>query len=348
MSFQMVRYGEKSMATIKSRPLGNTGLEVSEIGFGAASIGNLYSETTDEQARDVMQKCWDLGIRFYDTAPEYGNGLSERRMGDALRQHPNDQYVLCTKVGDLLTAKHDKLPAENKFINKLDFHLERKFDYDSIMRCFDDSLQRLGLHTLDVLLVHDLDSIILGDAFEEHFQTFTKSGYKALDELRSSGAVKAIGFGVKEWETCNAAMEHGQYDCFMLQGNYTLMEQPALNEFLPICEDQKISIFIAGPFGSGILATGPVKNANFHHQQADQEILDKVTHMQNICNDFNVPLAAAAIQFPLKHPAISSVVIGSRSADRMQQNVDYYHIDIPQDLWKALKENNIIPEDAPI
>jgi D-threo-aldose 1-dehydrogenase len=337
------------MKQIKKRPLGNTGISVSEIGFGAASIGNLYSETTDEQAQEVMEKCWELGIRFYDTAPEYGHGLSERRMGNALRKHAHDNYVLSTKVGDLLYAQHDKLPDENKFVNKLEFHLRHDYSYDGIMRCFEDSLQRLGLHTLDVLLVHDLDPIIHdGEIFEKHFKTYLKSGYKAMDELRSSGAVKAIGFGIKQWETCMAAMEQGSYDCFMLQGNYTLLEQPALNKFLPLCEKEKIAVFIAGPFGSGILATGPVKNANFHHQAAGQEILDRVTKMQNICNEFNVPLAAAAIQFPLKHPAISSVVIGSRSAQRMQQNVDYYHTDIPDALWSALKEKNIIPEDAPI
>ncbi|PHQ79315.1 MAG: pyridoxal 4-dehydrogenase [Coxiella sp. (in: Bacteria)] len=336
------------MTRIKQRQVGQTPLYVTELGFGAASIGNLYKETRDLEARDVLNKCWELGIRFFDTAPEYGHGLAERRMGDALRQFPADDYVLSTKVGDMLYAQPNAKPPENKFINKLNFFLRHDYSYDGIMRCFEDSMQRLGLSAIDLLLIHDLDSIIhQPDVFESHFKTFVDSGYKALEVLRASGAVKAIGLGIKQWEVCERAMQTGQYDCFMLQGNYTLLEQPALDTFLPRCVKEHVSVFIAGPFGSGILATGPVKNAHFHHQQADPQTLQRVTQMQAVCNEFNVPLAAAAIQFPLMHPAISSVVIGSRSADRMQQNVNYYHTDIPAELWSALKAKNIIPEGAP-
>lgn len=335
------------MTQMKQRQVGKTSLYVTELGFGAASIGNLYRETSDSETQAVMKKCWDLGIRFFDTAPEYGHGLAERRMGDALRTHPSDQYVLSTKVGDLLYAQPNKTAPENKFINKLNFFLKHDYSYDGIMRCFEDSTQRLGLSDIDLLLIHDLDPVIHKAAFESHFKTFVESGYKALESLRAGGAIKAIGLGVKDADVCARAMDSGRYDCFMLERNYTLLEQPALTNFLPRCEKEDISIFIAGPFASGILATGPVKNANFHHKEADQAILNRVTQMQKICNDFNVPLAAAAIQFPLMHPAISSVVVGSRSAERMQQNVDFYNMDIPTQLWATLKDHAIIPKEAP-
>ena len=335
------------MTQLKQRQVGKTSLYVTELGFGAASIGNLYRETSDLEARQVIEKCWDLGIRFFDTAPEYGHGLAERRLGDALRTYPSNQYVLSTKVGDVLYTQPNKTPPENKFINKLDFFLKYDYSYDGIMRCFEDSTQRLGLSQIDLLLIHDLDPVIHKDNFESHFKTFIESGYKAFEELRSSDAVKAVGLGVKDADVCARAMKYGTYDCFMLERNYTLLEQPALTSFLPRCEKENVSIFIAGPFASGILATGPVKNAHFHHQEADQVMLDRVTKMKLICDEFNVPLAAAAIQFPLMHPAISSVVVGSRSAERMQQNVDFYNAVIPNELWTTLKEQKIIPMEAP-
>ena len=198
------------------------------------------------------------------------------------------------------------------------------------------------------LYVHDLDPIIHNDElFEKHFKIFTESGYKALDELRRSGAVDAIGLGIKSWEVCHRALDHGDYECFMLQGNYTLLEQPALETFFPICEERGISINLAGPFASGVLATGS-KGGYFHHQPAQQAILNKVKIMEDICEKYNVPLAAVAIQFPLKNPVIASVVFGTRNIDRLNQNLSYYYCDIPDALWQDFKAAGLIAADAPI
>lgn len=334
---------------MKKRQVGKTSLFVSEIGFGGASIGNLYTPTTHQSSQEVMEKCWNLGIRYFDTAPEYGHGLSERRMGDALRDHQRDEFVLSTKVGDFLYARHDQLPPDNKFINKLPFHLRFDYSYDGVMRAFEDSLQRLGLNRVDILLVHDLDPVIHEQSiFAQHLKEYLDGGYKALDELRGAGVIQAVGLGVKKWEVCEEALKHGNYECFMLQGNYTLLEQPALDYFLGRCVKENMSIFLAGPYASGILATGAVKGAYFHHQEASDEILERVRLIQEICDAHHIPMQAAAIQFPLLHPAIASVVVGSASAASMQRNVEYSKISIPTALWDALKSANIIPQHAPI
>lgn len=333
---------------MKKRKIGKTNLFVSEIGFGGASIGNLYNECTNAAAKEVIETCLDLGINFFDTAPEYGHGLSERRMGDTLRSQAKHDYVLSTKVGDILFARHDNSPPQSKFINKLPFHLRFDYSYDGVMRAFEDSLHRLGLHSIDILFVHDLDPVIHKEgSFLQHFKTYIDQGYKALDKLRSEGVIKAIGLGVKKWEVCAEAMKYGDYDCHMLQGNYTLLEQPAFDTFMDTCVKKQISILLAGPYASGILATGPVKGAYFHHSEADENILNKVKVIQDICESFHVPLQAAAIQFPLRHPAIASVVVGTASTHSMQQNVEFSQLSIPSALWDALKQQNIIPKESP-
>ena len=328
---------------MKKNRLGKTHLYVTALGLGGASLGGLYQESSFDEANDVINGSWDLGIRYFDTAPEYGNGLSERRMGDVLRPYPRDEYVLSTKVGDFLYAKPHELPSPSKFMGQLPFHLKYDYSYDAIMRTFEGSLQRLGLNRVDILLVHDLDPIIHEEKkFEHHFQTYISSGYKALDELRSQGLIQAIGLGVKKWEVCANAMKYGDYECFMLQGNFTLLEQPAVSSFLPLCVKKNISILLAGPFASGILATGPIQGTHFHHHTADEAVLNQVKHIQQICAAHNVPLQAAAIQFPLLHPAIASVVVGSRSKQRMEKNVEYFNFPIPASLWDDLRANGFI------
>lgn len=335
---------------MRQRRVGKTNLFVTEMGFGGASIGNLYTPAQTKEVNDVMAACWDLGIRYFDTAPEYGHGLSERRMGDGLRQHPRKEFVLSTKVGDFLYARHDELPSVNKFIDKLPFHLKFDYSYDGVMRAFEDSLQRLGLHRVDILLVHDLDPIIHSPTdFTQHLKTYLDGGYKALDELRAAGMISAMGLGVKQWEVCAEALKYGTYECFMLQGNYTLLEQPALdNHFMDVCEKKQISILLAGAYASGILATGAVKGAYFHHKEASDAILAKVRLIETICAEHTVPIQAAALQFPLLHPSVAAVVVGCASAELMRKNIEYYHLPVPKSLWEALKNENIISRHAPI
>lgn len=333
---------------MKTRQLGKTKLRVSEIGFGSASIGNLYHECTDDAAQDVMNECWKLGIRYFDTAPEYGHGLAEMRMGNALRQRNPDEFILSTKVGDILYARHDSLPPTNKFINKLPLHLRFDYTYDGVMRAFEDSLQRLGLNRIDILLVHDLDPVIHHEKkFSYFFKTFVEEGYKALRMLRDEGVIQAIGLGVKKWEICAEVMKYGDYDCHMLQGNYTLLEQPAFDFFLNECVKKQISILLAGPYASGILATGAVKGAHFNHREANETILQRVRLIEKICAAHHVPMQAVAMQFPLMHAAVASVVVGTASAELMKKNVEFSQIQIPDSLWSDLKNEKIIPEHAP-
>lgn len=334
---------------MKKNRVGNTALFVSDIGFGGASIGNLYQECSEEDARSTVTTALHSGINFFDTAPEYGRGLGERRLGDTLRLLPRNDYIVSTKVGDFLYARHDLLPEETKwFVKPLPFHLKFDYSYDGVMRSFEDSLQRLGLNKIDMILVHDLDPVVHdANTFEHHFKSYIEGGYKALDQLRSQGVINAIGLGVKKWEVCADAMQYGNYDCFMLQGNYTLLEQPAFEEFMPRCEKEHISILLAGPFASGILATGTKKGGYFHHQKANEVILAKVKKIEDICERYSVSLQAAAIQFPLKHPVIASVVIGTASPLSIERNIGYANEQIPSAFWDALKAEKIIPEKAP-
>jgi D-threo-aldose 1-dehydrogenase len=333
---------------LNKRQLGRSSIYVSELGFGGASIGNLYEACTNTEAEATIRKSWDLGMRYFDTSPSYGNGLSERRLGLALHQYPREDYIISTKVGDFLYAVPDRLPPDTIFVDQSPFHLRYDYSYDGIMRVFEDSLQRLGLNHIDILLVHDLDPIIHEQkTMAQHFRTYLESGYKALDELRSQGRIKAIGFGVKKWEVCAEALKYGDYECFMLERNYTLLEQPAFASFFPLCIKKKISILLAGPFASGVLGSGPVKGAYFHHKKADQRTLDRVKQIQRICHAYSVPIQAAAIQFPLRHPAIASVVVGTHSTQRIQENIDFLHYKIPQALWDALKQEAIIPKTSP-
>jgi len=327
---------------MKMRRLGNTDIYLSELAFGGASIGNLYTPCSNFCAQEAVETSWDLGIRYFDTAPEYGHGLSERRLGDALRQKNRDEYILSTKVGDFLYAHHRVAPKPNKFIDKLPFHLRYDYSYDGVMRGFEDSLQRLGLDKIDILLVHDLDPVIhQPNIFQQYFKTYIESGYKALEKLRSEGVIRALGLGVKKTDVCVEAAKHGDYDCFMLQGNYTLLEQHLSDEFLTMCAERHISILIAGPYASGILATGPVPGAYFHHREANAEIMRKVTEIQAICASFQIPLQAAAIQFPLTHPQVASVVVGAASAELMRSNVNFFEMKIPSALWDALAEKMV-------
>ncbi len=334
---------------MKKNRVGNTSLFVSEIGFGAASIGNLYQACTDDAAKLAVETAWNADICFFDTAPEYGYGLSERRLGDALRDRVRSDYVLSTKVGDCLYARHDAVPQENKwFVKPLPFFLKHDYSYDGVMRAFEDSLQRLGLNKIDMILVHDLDPVVHEPKeFKKHFQIYIEGGYKALDKLRSEGVIAAVGFGVKKWEVCADAMQYGDYDCFMLQGNYTLLEQPAFDEFMPRCAKENISILLAGPFASGILATGAKKGGYFHHRAANKDVLVKVEKIEDICAQYGVSLQAAAIQFPLKHPVIASVVIGTASPASIEKNLKFAKEKIPAEFWGTLKSEKIIPENAP-
>ena len=334
----------------KKRQIGKTKLQVTELGFGAATLGNLYHPMLDSAAKESITKAVELGLNQFDTAPYYGFGLSERRVGDALRQYDNNDYVLSTKVGRILEPC-EKAEDKYGFCSPMPFEPKYDYSYDGIMRSFEHSIQRLGLSKIDILYMHDIGRATHGDDHERLFKIAMKGGYKAMDELRSQGLVSAIGLGVNEYEVCEQAMDYGYFDCFLLAGRYTLLEQKSLETFLPRCLKENSSIILGGPYNSGILATGVRKEGvvpHYNYEPASQNIINTVDKIESICQDFNVPLAAAALQFPLAHPAVVSVIPGLSSANRVQTTVEQMTVNIPSEFWLALQKAGILYPDVPV
>ncbi len=322
-----------------TRSFGRSSLTFGPITFGGAALGNLYHRITEEEAQQALQTAWHHGIRSFDTAPEYGKGLSERRFGDFLRHKDKTDYILCTKTGELLLPEPETKPS--KFVDSLPFHRVMDFSGTALRRGLEDSLQRLGLDHVDILLLHDLDPIILKDDFESSFQCAMKDGLPTLLQLKEEGLIQAIGLGVKCHTVCERALEYADFDCFMLQGNYTLLEQPA-EEFLTACGKNNRGIFIAGPFASGILATGVTPEAHFHHQPASADIRAKVSQIAAICEEYKTPLPTVALQFPLKNNNVTSVACGFDNAQQVEDACQWLQQDIPQALWQTLYQEGFI------
>ncbi|NQY35741.1 MAG: aldo/keto reductase [Alteromonadaceae bacterium] len=334
----------------KKRQIGKTNLQVTELGFGAATFGNLYRPMPDGAAQESITKAMVLGINQFDTAPYYGFGLSERRVGDALRKYDSSEYVLSTKVGRIL-APCGKAEDKYGFCSPMPFEPEYDYSYDGIMRSFEHSIQRLGLSKIDILYMHDIGRATHGDDHDRLFKIAMEGGYEAMDELRSQGLVSAIGLGVNEYEVCEQAMDYGHFDCFLLAGRYTLLEQKALETFLPRCLKENSSIILGGPYNSGVLATGVRREGvvpHYNYQPADEAIINTVTKIEDVCQEFNVPLAAAALQFPLAHPAVVSVIPGLSSANRVATTVEQMKVNIPREFWQTLQGKGILSPDVPV
>lgn len=325
---------------------------VSNLGLGGAALGNLYRPMADKEARAVVDAAWDLGVRYFDTAPYYGLGLSERRLGEALRQRPRAEYTLSTKVGRLLEPDlTNELPQERYgFHSPLPFTVHFDYSYDGIMRSYEESLARLGLDRIDILLVHDLGTLTHDDAHTGHFRAFASGGIRALEELRSAGDIRAIGLGVNEWAICQEAMGIGQFDIFLLAGRYTLLEQGALDVFLPQCADHGAKIILGGPYNSGILAAGTKGDGPLYYDYAPapKAITEKVAQIEAVCEAHGVPLAAAALQFPLAHPLVERVIPGMSSPAEAEAALRNLTWDIPAILWQELLERGLIHHAAPI
>ena len=335
--------------SLPRRQIGKTALRVGEIAVGTGVLGNLYREVSDEQATAVIDTAWEAGLRYFDTAPFYGLGRSETRVGAALRQYPRDDYVLSTKVGRLL---HPAEPAAERhgFVNPFPNDIEYDYSYDGIMRSVESSLERLGVGRVDILYMHDIGRFNHGEANDYHFPIAMDGGYKALAELRSDGTISAIGLGVNEIEVCAAAMQHGYWDCFMLANRYTLLEQGGLDDFLPACVQAGTSIVLAAPYNSGILANGTRHGGTIYYDygEAPQDVIDRVSAIEDVCDEFDVPLIAAALQFPLAHPAVCCVIPGTANPKRILQTLSNYALPIPPEFWAMLKERELLAADCPV
>lgn len=324
-------------------PLGTTTLTVSRLGFGTVPIGGMFAPVDEETATATLRRAYDLGVRLFDTAPLYGYGLAERRAGQFLRQFPRDDFVLSTKVGRLLKSEPPVDPqrlagGSNPFHGGPALYPVFDFSYDGVMRSVEQSLQRLGLDRVDSLLIHDPD-----DFFDEAMA----GAYVALDKLRREGVVRAIGAGMNQAEMLARFAREGDFDAFLVAGRYTLLDQAALPELLPLCVEKRISVIIGGVYNSGIL-TNPRPGATFNYRPADPRWLEAAQRLKAVCDRHQTPLMAAAIQFPLAHPAVATVLTGVRSVQEIEENERMFRFPIPPDLWAELRAEGLLPGDAPV
>ena len=318
-------------------------IELPRIGMGCAPVGGLLGGVSDREAEDTLATALRAGIEYFDTAPFYGFGLSERRVGDALRN--SSDTILSTKVGRILKRGAWENPAEHGWPASLPFHHVYDYGYDGIMRSYEDSLQRLGVAQIDILFVHDIGAFTHHDPEEEarHFSDAMNGGYRALDELRRAGDIRAFGIGVNEIDVSLRTLDHGDWDILLLAGRYTLLEQDALRELFPKCERLGTSIVVGGPYNSGILVGGNTWN----YVEAPEELVRHVAEISRICDLHHVPLPAAALQFCVAHPIVTTVIPGARTPGELQQTIEWLDFAIPAALWTDLKSNGLLAEYAP-
>ena len=331
------------------RTIGRRGLQVTGLGLGTAPLGGLYRDLSDEEAFATVAAAWDAGVRYFDTAPHYGHTKAEHRLGDALRRYPRDQYVLSTKVGRRFVPRTTPYDGSEGWQNPLPFQAIYDYTHDGILRAFEDSQQRLGIAEIDILLIHDLEPATHGDKYATYWKQLTDGGgFRALDDLRSAGAVKAVGLGVNQAAPILDALANFDIDCALLAGRYTLLEQATLNDLLPACEARGVSILLGGAFNSGILAQGVEGDLKFNYGAAPPEVIERVARLEGVCRRHDVPLAAAALQFPRAHPAVATVLTGARSADELRENVASFERPIPAALWTALHDEGLLDPRAPV
>jgi D-threo-aldose 1-dehydrogenase len=325
------------------RKLPRGGIALSSMGLGCAQLGGLYQAMSDQEAFAIVDAAWNLGIRYFDTAPYYGYTLSERRLGAALRGRSRGSYAISTKVGRLMLPDAEVQPGENGWAEPLPFRPHFDYSYEGIKRSHEDSLQRLGLDHVDILYVHDIGRVTHGAQHQHYWEQLTQGGgFRALTQLRDEGSVGAIGLGVNEWEVIADAIDVADIDCALLAGRYTLLEQAAREPLLDRCAQRGIGIVIGGPFNSGILAG----NRKFNYEDAPADIIARVEAIAAVCRDHEAPIQAAALQFPMGHPAVVSCVAGAQSPEQLRQNVDWFAQPLPAALWEALARQEFLFEQT--
>jgi D-threo-aldose 1-dehydrogenase len=339
------------MDPLARRELGRTGIELTQLGFGGAGLGDLFDVVEDTDAGATLQAAWDAGIRYYDTSPWYGRGQSEHRFGRALYRRPRAEFVLSTKVGRLFHACRDAENFEHGFWRGgLKFEHRFDYSYDGVMRSFEDSLQRLGLPRIDLLLIHDLD--ISHHATEAKVTAYLtelhNGGCRALMELKQAGMIRGIGAGINELGMMPWFLDLMDVDFFLVAMPYTLLDTDVLDAEFPRCVARGVGFVIGAPFASGILATGAVQGARYRYAEAGAEVLAKVTRIEAVCARHGVTLAAAALQFPLGHKSVAAVIPGALLAEHVARNVVAFRQAIPADFWGELKHEGLLRGDAPV
>ncbi|HSF16050.1 MAG TPA: aldo/keto reductase [Vicinamibacteria bacterium] len=327
------------MNPFSTAPIGSTGLRVTRLGLGGAPLGGLFESVSDGDAGETVRAAYDAGVRTFDTAPFYGHGLGEMRLGRELKRYPRESFVLSSKVGRVLMPAVDGDLEDHKYRDVLPMNPIFDFSQSGIHRSFESSLVRLGLERIDILHLHDPDN---------HFEQALEVAYPALVELRDAGRVRALGVGMNQWEMLYDFAQQAAFDCFLLAGRYTLLDQSALHTLLPECERRGISVLLGGPYNSGILATGSSGNGHYDYQDVPSTILEKVKRLESVAVRHAVPLKAAALQFPAAHPAIACVLAGARSASEVEENVKMMSLPIPEGFWTELRERGLIAPNAPV
>jgi D-threo-aldose 1-dehydrogenase len=327
------------MAVDAKVPLGRGGLQVGRYGFGGAPIGGLFESVTDEQALACLTKAWDVGMRYFDTAPHYGAGTSERRIGSFLAGKPTAEWVLSTKVGRLIeTESSPSNSTDAGFVGEVGVRRVFDFSRDGIRRSFDASLERLGVDHVDVVFLHDPD---------DHWQQAIDEAWPALAGLRDEGAVRSVGAGMNQSPMLARFVRETEMDVVLLAGRYTLLDQRALDDLLPACLERRTSVVLGGVFNSGILAN-PHRNLTYDYGQASPDVIERAQQIAAVCLRHNVELPAAALQFPFAHPAITAEIIGARSPQEIEQNARYARAQIPAQLWDDLRTQGLLRVDAPV
>ncbi|HEX7913921.1 MAG TPA: aldo/keto reductase [Paraburkholderia sp.] len=327
------------------RALPRSGLKLTALGLGCSQLGGLYRPMSSADATALVEAAWSAGLRYFDTAPYYGYTLSERRVGQALAVRERDAFTLSSKVGRLMRPDASVRPGDDGWAEPLSFRPVFDYSYSGIMRSYEDTQQRLGMPQIDILYVHDIGAMTHGDRHAHYWdQLVAGGGFRALAELRAGGEVRAIGLGVNEWEVAAEAMNEAPLDAILLAGRYTLLEQTALEPLLDRCTRVGTAIVVGGVFNSGVLAG----NGKFNYADAPAEVVEKVRRLNALCEQFGLPLPAAALQFPFAHPAVVSCVVGVRSVAQLQQNIAWLEQRVPAGFWAALGNEGLIAANAPV
>ena len=316
--------------------LGRTELRVTRLGLGTAPLGGLYEPVSEEAARAVVDRAWASGLRFFDTAPLYGHGLAERRLGAALQSRPRGEIVLATKVGRLLRRDAAADPDQQIFADAPRLNPVFDFGEEGALTSLRESLERLGLERADVVHLHDPD---------DHHDQALAGAYRALERLRSEGRIAAVGAGMNQAGMLARFAREARFDCFLLAGRFTLLDQSGLDELLPLCAELGVAVVAGGVFNSGILAD-PRHGARYNYRPAPPALVERARGLSAVCERHGVPLAAAAIQFPLRHPAVAAVVVGARSGAELEEDVRMFEWDVPEALWADLRARHLVRDPA--
>jgi D-threo-aldose 1-dehydrogenase len=330
------------MDPFELRKIGDTDIEVTCFGFGGASMGNMYTVAHDDAALTAIRSAYEAKVRYFDTAPMYGFGKSERLYGKVLKDQPRDSFVLSTKVGRLIVSGKPTPESEETCFVEID-DAYSIFDYsrDGVLRSLEESRKRLGFDKIDIVYIHDPD---VNDCFKQALD----EAFPTLAELKSQGVIGAIGAGMNQAEMLRDFAKNADFDCFLLAGRYTLLDQIALKELLPLCQQKNISIIIGGAYNSGILATGAVAGAHYNYEPAPPDIMEKTRNIEAVCTRFNVSMKAAALQFPFGHPTVVSNIPGVKTKERFEENLSLFTDPIPADFWAALKAEKLLVAEAPL